>query len=262
VFKEVTDGVPQYGELPAGSSNYVTYGYRAIDSTPISITLTQYSNNMELFITIVSSDLPRNQWNYPTSENHLLSSEDKLSTDSLYINEEDLKSCGHSCMVLVALRTEIGGGTDHKLASSYLLTITKGIQTLSEGSTIHASSEANVYNYYKFYKSCKKCEIAISINPASGGIEGMIMASFNVSHKMPTHEENDFKKQFHQNDVFEISPLDEYFQKRNIKDTRGMYIIGIHSVKSISYSIHVEQIKDKIRTAREHRHNTVYASQN
>jgi hypothetical protein len=87
----------------------------------------------------------------------------------------------------------------------------------------------------------------------------MIVASFNETKWLPNHDDEfHFKAEINSNDLFEISPNDDFFKKKEIHDSRGMYIIGVHShYENISYSLHIETMNNKIRTVREDEHNIV-----
>jgi hypothetical protein len=142
------------------------------------LTVTEYTNDINVYVSVIPSDVPRNKWEYPTiNTKGVINSYDHLGIEVIYLTENDLRACENGCTILIGLKTNHNLETKG-LASSYLITASRGIQTLINGVNVPGSMKNSGYRYYKFQKSCKECEIAIAFHPERGQ-SATIFVSFN-----------------------------------------------------------------------------------
>jgi hypothetical protein len=136
LYHKISNGIPQYGEIVSGDLKYEYFAFSSTNSTPVYITVNEYTNDLDVYINIFSHDINPNDWTYPTSEDFIFNSQDHMGVEVIYLQQEDLRECHYGCTIIIGVKTNLLLA-DNSLSSTFLITANRGIQTILEGLTIN-----------------------------------------------------------------------------------------------------------------------------
>jgi hypothetical protein len=125
-YKYLSDGIPQYGKIEAGSLTYTYYAFKASSMNPIYISVKDFTNDLDVYVNYVTSNIPQDEWEYPSQNKAMFFSEEHSGIELIYLSKERLADCGISCTILIGIVVN-PYLSNKNLESSYYISVYKGI---------------------------------------------------------------------------------------------------------------------------------------